>query len=78
MSITHIDLYDEETETEVPVCIEYSMNPADEEVGIFSAFGELEYVSMWIPAFGSITFNLAGDFQDDVNQAIDDQVWESS
>jgi len=76
MSTAHINLYDEDTETEVSVFIDYSTQPADEEVGITSAYGELQNVSTWIPAFGTIIFNLAPAFEAEVEQAMDDQVWE--
>lgn len=77
MSILQIDLYDEETETGAPIFVEYSTQPAEPEVGISVAYGEIERISMWIPAFGSISFYLSEHFIEEVEQAMDDQVWEN-
>ena len=77
MSNLSVTLYDEETEVEIPVCVEYSTQPAEPEVGIPVAYGELQYVSAWIPAFGSIIFDLARAFESEIEEAMDDEVWEN-
>lgn len=76
MSNLQVDLYDEDTETEVSVCAEYSIQPAEPDVGIPVAFGELQNVSMWIPGFGSIMIDLDEHYTEIVEQAIADEIFE--
>jgi len=77
MSIIQVHLYDDETDVEASVSVEYSTQPAEPEVGIPVAYGEIENVSMWIPSFGSVIINLDDYYLSQVDEKVADEVFEA-
>ena len=77
MSYLQCTLYDEEADIEASVSVEYSTQPAEPEVGIPVAYGEIQYVSMWLPAFGSVIVNLDDYYLSEIDEKVADEVWEN-
>ena len=71
-----VNLYDDETDVEVSVWAEYSVQGAEPENDISCSYGELQNVSTWIPGFGSILIDLDTYFTGIVEQAIADEIFE--